>query len=174
VRNGGTWSFLTVLTVPTFFWACSSVGGKAAAPPNWQQVPVSIEFRLAKGAPGPDLIPAAMYGQGSTVYLERTAQLSNRDIARVEAEQTRIGKGLIVHLWHTKAGAQRIADLTAHHIGDSLAIMINSVVVAVPTIQQPLNPGTKLPSDIGVPLEPKEAMQLARAIAKTWPRKGGT
>jgi preprotein translocase subunit SecD len=151
--------------------ACSSGGGKAAAPPDWQRVPVSIEFRLAKGAPGPDLVPAAMYGQGDTVYLDRKAQLSNSDIARVEAEQTRIGKGLILHVWHTKAGAQRIADLTAHHIGDSLAILINSVVVAIPTIQQPLNPGTRMPSDIGVPLEPKEAMQLAAAISKTWPRK---
>jgi hypothetical protein len=28
-----------------------------------------------------------------------------------------------------------------------------------------------MPSDIGVPLEPKEAMQLAAAISKTWPRK---
>jgi len=149
--------------------ACSSGTGKAAAPPDWQRVPVAIELRLAKGAPGPGLVSAAVYGQGKTVYLQPKAQLSNSDIARVEAVQTRIGKGLILHVWHTKAGAQRIADLTAHHIGDSLAILINAVVVAVPMIQETLNPGTKAPSDIGVPLEPKEAMQLESAVSKTWP-----
>ena len=110
-----------------------------------------------------------MYGQGRTVYLQPKAELSNRDIARVEALQTRIGKGLVLQVWHTKAGARRIAELTSRHIGDSLAILVDSVVVAVPIIKQTLNPGTSLSSDIGVPLEPKEAGQLAQAVAKTWP-----
>ena len=148
--------------------ACSSPGDKAAAP-NWSQVPVSIELRLAQGAPGPELVPAAVYGQGRTVYLHPESQLSNADIARVEAVKTRIGKGLILEVWHTKTGARRIAELTAQHIGDSLAILINSVVVAVPKIQETINPGTRTPSDIGVPLEPKEANQLALAVSKTWP-----
>jgi preprotein translocase subunit SecD len=83
--------------------------------------------------------------------------------------QTRIGRGLVLHVWHTKAGAQRITDLTSHHIGDSLAILIDSVVIAVPIIQDTLNPGTRLSTDIGIPLEPKEASQLALAVSKTWP-----
>jgi preprotein translocase subunit SecD len=110
-----------------------------------------------------------VYGQGKRVYLHEKPAISNSDIARVEAVKTRIGKGLILQVWHTKAGARRIAELTAQHIGDSLAILINSVVVAVPMIQETINPGTQRPTDIGVPLEPKEANQLALAVSRTWP-----
>jgi preprotein translocase subunit SecD len=149
--------------------ACSSPD--KVAPPNWNQVPVSIELRLAEGAPGSGLTPARVYGQGKTVYLHPKSGLSNRDIARVEAVKTRIGQGLILQVWHTKAGAQRLAQLTARHIGDSLAILINSVVVAVPMIRETINPGTRSPSDIGVPLQPKEANQLALAVSKTWPAR---
>jgi preprotein translocase subunit SecD len=151
-----------------FLVACSSQGNKVTAP-NWSQVPVSIELRLAQGAPGSGLAAAAVYGQGKTVYLHQKSELSNSDMARVEAVKTRIGKGLILQVWHTKTGARRMAELTARHIGDSLAILINSVVVAVPMIRQTINPGTQMPSDIGVPLEPKEASQLALAVSKTWP-----
>jgi hypothetical protein len=67
-----------------------------------------------------------------------------------------------------------LADLTGGHIGDSLAVVINSVVVAVPIIRDTLNSGTGMPYDIGVPLGPKEADQLAQAVSQTWtprPRK---
>ncbi len=113
-----------------------------------------------------------VYGQGRTIYLQPRAQISNADIARVEAVKTRIGKGLILQVWYTKSGARQIAELTRQHIGDSLAVLINSVVVAIPVIQQPINPGTQTSSDIGVPLEPKEANQLAAAVSKTWPPGG--
>ena len=46
---------------------------------------------------------------------------------------------------------------------------IDSVVMAVPVIQQAIGSDPKLPFDIGVPLEPKEAQQLAASVSKTWP-----
>jgi hypothetical protein len=149
-------------------WACSPSSHKVKAT-DWGQVPVSIELRLARGAPGPGLVSAAVYGQPDSVYLDSEAALSNTHIARVEAVQTRIGTGLILQVWLTKAGAERMADFTAHHIGDSLAVLVDAAVVSVPIIQQTLDPGTRLPSDIGVPLGPEEAGQLARAVSKTWP-----
>jgi preprotein translocase subunit SecD len=154
------------LTVATS-WACSP-SGKARAP-DWKRVPVSLELRLAEGSPAPGLVPAMVYGQGKTVYLPPEAQLSKSDIARVEAVKTRIGKGLILQVWLTRAGATRIKETTGRHIGDSLAVLIDSVVVAVPIIQQAIGSDPKLPIDIGVPLEPKEAQQLAAAVAETWP-----
>lgn len=148
-------------------WACSPSSEKVKAF-DWTQVPVSIELRLAEGAPAANLVPAQVYGQGETVYLHRAPELSNTHIARVEAVKTRIGEGLILQVWLTQAGARRIAGLTARHIGDSLAILVNSVVVSVPIIQETIDPGTKRPSDIGVPLRAEEAEQLARAVARTW------
>ena len=148
-------------------WACSP-GGKTRAP-DWQRVPVSLELRLAEGSPAPGLVPAAVYGQSKTVYLHPEAQLSNSDIVRVEAVKTRIGKGLILQIWLTRAGALRLKEATGRHIGDSLAVLIDSVVMAVPVIQQAIGSNPKLPIDIGVPLEPKEAQQLAASVSKTWP-----
>jgi preprotein translocase subunit SecD len=151
----------------TASWACSP-GGKARAP-DWKRVPVSLQLRLAEGLPAPGLVPAAVYGQGKTVYLHPEAQLSNSDIVRVEAVKTRIGKGLILQIWLTRAGASRLKEATGRHIGDSLAVLIDTVVMAVPVIQQVIGNDPKLPIDIGVPLEPKEAQQLAASVTKTWP-----
>jgi preprotein translocase subunit SecD len=149
-------------------WACST--SKRIEPAaDWRRVPVSIELRLAEASPAPGLVPAVVHGEGGTVYLHPEIQLSNADIARVEAVKTRIGQGLILQVWLTRAGAERMAELTRRHIGDSLAVRINSVVVSVPMIQQALNSGTHMPNDIGVPLRPEEASQLAQAVAKTWP-----
>ena len=147
--------------------ACSP-GAKARAP-EWKRVPVSLELRLAEGSPAPGLVPAVVYGQGKTVYLHPEAQLSNNDIVRVEAVKTRIGKGLILQIWLTRAGASRLKQATGGHIGDSLAVLIDSVVLAVPVIQQAIGSDPKLPIDIGVPLEAKEAQQLAASVSKTWP-----
>jgi preprotein translocase subunit SecD len=156
------------------FWViasggCSPSTEKVTAAPDWRRVPVTLELRLAQGARAPDLVPAAVHGQSATVYLRPQAQLSNRHIARVEAVKTRLGKGLILDVWFTKEGAARLAEVTGNHIGDSLAVLVNSVVVSVPIIQGTLGGDPKLPSQIGVPLEAEEAAQLAAAIAKTWP-----
>jgi preprotein translocase subunit SecD len=150
-------------------WACSPSREKVK-PADWGQVPVAIELRLAKGAPAPGFVPATVYGQPDAVYLDPEAALSNTHIARVEAVKTRIGTGLVLQVWLTKAGAERIADVTAHHIGDSLAVLVNSVVVSVPRIPAIINPGTKRSFDIGAPLGPEETERLARAVSKTWPR----
>jgi preprotein translocase subunit SecD len=148
-------------------WACSP--GVKARVPDWKRVPVSIELRLAEGSAAPGLVPAAVYGQGKTVYLHPETQLTNSDIVRVEAVKTRIGKGLILQIWLTRAGASRLKQATGGHIGDSLAVLIDSVVLAVPVIQQAIGGDQKLPFDIGVPLEPEETQRLAASVARTWP-----
>ncbi len=148
--------------------ACSPSGGKAI-PPDWRRVPVSLELRLAKSAPGPDLVPAVVYGQPDTLYLHPKAQLSNSHIARVEAAKTMGGKGLVLAVWLTKAGARQLAAVTGQHIGDTLAVLINSVVVSAPVIHEIMGGDAKLPNHIGVPLGPAETGQLAVAVSKTWP-----
>jgi hypothetical protein len=47
--------------------------------------------------------------------------------------------------------------------------LIDSVVVAVPVIQEAIGSDPKQPIDMGVPLEPKEAQQLAASVSRTWP-----
>jgi preprotein translocase subunit SecD len=115
------------------------------------------------------LVPARVYRQPDTLFLQPEAGLSNSDIARVEAVKAMGGKGLVLEVWFTKAGARRLADVTGQHIGDTLAVLINSVVVSAPVIQETMGGNTSLPSHIGVPLDPADARQLALAVSKTWP-----
>jgi hypothetical protein len=153
-------------------WLIASSGcspGAKARAPDWKRVPVSLELRLAEGSPAPGLVPAAVYGQGKTVYLHPDAQLSNTDIVRVESVKTRIGQGLILQIWLTRAGASRLKQATGRHVGDSLAVLIDSVVMAVPVIQQAIGGDPGQPIDIGVPLQPKEAQLLAASVSRTWP-----
>jgi hypothetical protein len=150
------------------FWACSPSREKEQ-PPDWRRVPVSLELRLAESAPGPGLVPAMMYGQPDTLYLHPQPRLSADHIARVEAAKTMGEKGLVLAVWFTRAGARQLADMTGKHIGDTLAVLINSVVVSAPVIQETMGGDTKLPSHIGVPLDPAAARQLALAVSKTWP-----
>src|SRR4051812_41976673 len=157
----------SVLLLAAATWACA--GGPKSAAPDWQRVPVSIELRLAERAPGPQLVAAPVYGQADTVYLHSQPQLSKGDIARVEAAKTMAGTGLVLSVWLTKAGSDRMAEVTSHNMGKKLAVLVNSVVVSVPTIQDTIRLGTKLPSQIGVPLGREESRQLALAVSKTWP-----
>lgn len=143
--------------------ACSHPNAR----PNWQQVPVSLDLRLAEGAPAPGLTPAPVYGEGDTVYLHSEEQLSNADIAHVRALNQ--PEQLVLRLWFTEEGAKRMANVTAGHVQDSLAVLINSVVVAVSIIQEPIHPLPDEPHYLGLHLPSKEASQLAKAVLETWP-----
>jgi preprotein translocase subunit SecD len=149
--------------------ACSGSDEKFNARPDWNRVPVLLELRLAEGGQAPDLIQAPVYGQGKKVYLHPDPVITNRDIVRVEAIKTRIGQGLILQVWFNRAGAARLREVTGKHIGDSLAVVIDSAVVSLPLIRQAIGGNSRLPNDIGVPLQPKEAQRLAAAVAQTWP-----
>ena len=150
-------------------FACSPSRDKVDRAPDWQRVPVSLELRLAESAPAPGLLPAVVYGQSDTLYLHPKPGLSGSHIARVEAAKTMGEKGLVLAVWFTKAGARQLAEMTGNHIGDTLAVLINSVVVSAPVIQETMGGDTKLPSHIGVPLDRAAARQLALAVSKTWP-----
>jgi hypothetical protein len=155
---------VAVLLVPS--WACRPPA-ETAPGPNWQQVPVLIELRLAASAPSPGLTPAAVYGEPDTVYLHSKVELANEHVARIEPLE--LPDGLVLQVWLTGEGAQRLWKVTAGHIGDSLAILINSVVISVPIIQEALTPHFERPSQLTVPLQAAQAKQLANAVSKTWP-----
>jgi hypothetical protein len=161
---------LARILLPLFAALACSPSSEQVKAPDWGRVPVLIELRLAEGSPAPGLVPARFYGQAGTVYLHPEPTISNSHIARVNAIKTRIGSGLVLEVGLTKAGAKRIADVTAHHIGDSLAVLVNSVLVSVPIIHQAIDPGPSRQIDIGVPLPPQEAGRLAGAVSKTWRR----
>jgi preprotein translocase subunit SecD len=119
-------------------------------------------------------MPSVVYGQPDTLYLHPESRLSESHIARVEAAKTMGEKGLVLAVWFTKAGARQLADMTGNHIGDTLAVLINSVIVSAPAIQEKMGGDPKMPSHIGIPLDPAAARQLALAISQTWPAAAAT
>ena len=163
------WLRLVLSLCVIAYGGCSPSADKVDRAPDWQRVPVSLELRLAESAPAPGLLPAVVYGQSDTLYLHPQSGLSDSHIARVEAAKTMGEKGLVLAVWFTKTGARQLAEMTGNHIGDTLAVLINSVVVSAPVIQETMGGDTKLPSHIGVPLDPAAARQLALAVSKTWP-----
>ena len=163
------WLRLALALCVIAYAACSPSREKEPSAPDWQRVPVSLELRMAESVAAPGLLPAVVYGQPDTLYLHPQPRLSESHIARVEAAKTMGEKGLVLAVWFTQAGARQLADMTSNHIGDTLAVLINSVVVSAPVIQETMGGDTRLPSHIGVPLDRTAARQLALAVSKTWP-----
>ena len=168
---------ILLLALPLASWACAPPGQDAVSSPDWERVPVSIELRLAEEEPGPELTAAVVYGEGDTVYLHPTAELSSEQITHAQSVAPLQGQGLVVSLWLTEEGNNRWAAVMASHSGQHLAVLINSVVVAPPAIIAPppegivdtVGPTPAIPVQVGVPLPPEEASQLAEAISETWP-----
>jgi preprotein translocase subunit SecD len=134
-----------------------------------QEEPVVIELRLAEDAPGHGRTEAEVSGQAERVYLHSRVELSSEQLARVEAE---VGdSAVLINLWLTKEGSERLAGLTAANVGRRLAVVIDTRVVAAAAIVQPLSPGTERPVTVSVHLPRREGERLAQSIARTWPRK---
>lgn len=165
--------FLLAFTFPS--WACTSPEPQAASTPNWQRTPVSIELRLAKLTPAAGFTSEAVHGEDDTVYVSASAVLSNPHIARVEpGEQP---DALYLSVWLTEQGMDRFDQLMTKHVGEHLAVLINSVVIGPPpTIAPPpegmvesLRPDPQIPLTVSLHLPPEQWQQLAKAVRQTWP-----
>lgn len=115
--------------------------------PGAAQTPVAIEFKLDD---------------------DTTARLSNPQLARVEPVLDTEG-GVVLNLWFTEEGSNRLARLTDANVGRLLTVLVNSRVVQAAAIAQPIRPGTKQPVSVAVQLPRQEAESLAQAVTRTWP-----
>jgi hypothetical protein len=166
---------LILVSVAVALSACAGATSGRDVHADWGRVPVTIELRLAVPAPGPGLVPAVVYGRGDTTYLDPRALLANPHITRAEALV--IPEGLAVNAWLTPEGKRRERELMTRHIGEHVAVLINSTVVAEPAVvvgdpprvTVPARPDMDVPVTITVPVARKQADQLARAISETWP-----
>lgn len=164
-----------LFALPLASWACAPPGQDPVSSSVWERVPVSIELRLAAEEPAPGLTAAVVYGEGDTVYLHPTAELSNEEITH--ATSVVRPQRLVLSLWLTEEGMNRFAAVKASHGGKHLAVVINSVVVGPPPIIAPPPEGIVdtvertlwIPLQVAVPLPPEEASQLAEAVSETWP-----
>jgi hypothetical protein len=164
-----------LVSVAVALSACAGATSGRDVHADWGRVPVTIDLRLAVPAPGPGLVLAVVYGRGDTTYLDPRALLANPHITRAEALV--IPEGLAVNVWLTPEGKSRWRELMTQHVGEHLAVLINSILVTEPSLVQgdppgvtvPAQPNMDVPVTITVPVARKQADQLARAISETWP-----
>lgn len=99
---------------------------------------VRFEVRLAEDRPIPGLVVAEGADPGRVIYLHPEIVVSNDDIAQswvLQDGQDRFG----VSVRFLPAGAERIRQATATHVGRPMAILIDGVVVMAPVIRSPID-----------------------------------
>jgi hypothetical protein len=98
------------------------------------QAAVRFEVRLAETQAVPGLIVARVGNSDQVIYLHPEAIVTNEDIAQSWVTQDGPDRyGVSVQL--LEAGAQRMRQATATHIGRPVAILINGQVVTAPTVR---------------------------------------
>jgi hypothetical protein len=99
------------------------------------QAAVRFEVRLAEAQPAPGLIVArAAFDSERLVYLHPEPIVTNDDIAQswvLEDEPDRFG----VSVHFLEAGAQRMRQATANHVGRPVALLIDGNVVTAPILR---------------------------------------
>lgn len=106
---------------------------RVANPPAFAAV--RFEVRLAEETPGPGLREAPVGVQPRVVYISDEAVLTNTDIAHAQIVPGASSEqfGVEVHL--TEGGSARMREVTRRHIGRPVALMLDGLVVAAPTVR---------------------------------------
>jgi preprotein translocase subunit SecD len=122
--------------------------------------PTPVELRLAAGESQPGWASMKVAGTGETIYVSPDVVLSNGDIASAELTHGPAGEPWVaVHL--TPEGTTKLAEFTSSHIGQTVAIIVDRKVAAVPTIRAEITDGRTL---INGKFTESEAKDLARSI----------
>jgi SecD-like export protein len=98
---------------------------------------VRFEVRLAEDQPIPGLIVARLADSGRVIYLHPEIVVGNDDIAQSWVSQDGPDRfGVAVKL--LPAGAERMRQATATHVGRPVAILIDGAVVMAPVVRSPI------------------------------------
>jgi len=123
------------------------------------QAAVRFEVRLAETQPIPGLVVARVADSGRVIYLHPEAIVTNDDIAQSWVIPDGSGRyGVSVQL--LEAGAQRMRQATAAHIGRPVAILVDGEVVTVPTVRSAIGDSAVISGDYAQ----AEAERIARGI----------
>ena len=125
------------------------------------QAAVRFEVRLAETQPVPGLIVARVVDSGRTIYLHPEMVVTNDDIAQSWVVQDGPDRfGIAVEL--LEAGAQRMRQASAAHLGRPVAILIDGDVVAAPVVRAVISNSAMISGDF----TRAEAERIAEGIAR--------
>src|SRR5262245_66385481 len=111
----------------------------ALAVPAWAEKPddkpkVKVEFRRAETKNADGLTPATVVGTEERIYLHKSADATNADIAEAKVGVDGAGNPVIDVLF-TKDGAKKMEALSEKHQDKPLAILIDGKVVSAPVVR---------------------------------------
>jgi preprotein translocase subunit SecD len=110
------------------------------------QAAIRFEVRLAEDQAGPGLREAQIAGSDRVVYVHQEIVVTNDDIARSNVVQdgpSRYGVGVEFNA----AGAQKMRQATASHVGRPVAILIDGDVVTAPVLRAPISTSAVISGD---------------------------
>jgi hypothetical protein len=111
---------------------------------NWTRSAVELvaavrfAVHLAEEHPGVGLRETSVGNDGRTIYLQRTAVLTNGDIARAEVVEGTAPGTFGVAVEFTAEGAAKIFQVTQRHLGRPIAILLDGNVALAPIVRSPI------------------------------------
>jgi SecD-like export protein len=125
------------------------------------QAAVRFEVRLAETQPVAGLLVARVVDSGRTIYLHPEMIVTNDDIAQSWVVQDGPDRfGISVEL--LEAGAQRMRQASAAHLGRPVAILIDGEVVAAPVVRAVISNSAMISGEF----TRAEAERIAEGIAR--------
>jgi hypothetical protein len=115
------------------------------------QAAIRFEVRLAEDRPTAGLREAPIAGSDRVIYLHPEIIVTNADIAQSSVVQSSVVLGgpsrFGVSVQFTAAGAQKIRQATANHVGRPVAILIDGDVVTAPVLKSPISTSAAISGD---------------------------
>jgi preprotein translocase subunit SecD len=94
---------------------------------------VQVEFRRAETKPAEGLVEATVGSSKDKIYLHKTADATNEDIA--DARVDTLNEPVAVIVVFTKEGAKKMAKLSEEHKGKPLAILVDGKAISAPIVR---------------------------------------
>jgi hypothetical protein len=99
------------------------------------QAAVRFEVRLAEESPAAGLQEARVSGSDRVIYLHQDVIVTNSDVAQCRVVQGDNASRFGVAVEFNAAGAERMRQATASHVGKPAAILIDGEVAAAPIVR---------------------------------------
>ena len=124
------------------------------------QAQMRFEVRLAEDRPGDGLVETPLDSSDQVVYLHPDVVVTNGDIAGSSVVSGNGPAEFWISVEFTPAGAQRMREATAEHVGRLVAILVDGAVVAAPRLRSPISNSALISGDF----ERAEAETIAAGI----------
>jgi preprotein translocase subunit SecD len=108
---------------------------------------VRFEVRLAEEQPAVGLREARVAGSERVIYLHDDIIVTNVDIDRSRVVPGDKPSGFWIDVQFTGAGAQKMRQATANHVGRPLAILIDGTVIMAPLLRSPIGTSAMVTGD---------------------------